>query len=435
MNHPIHLFRASDSQEPTTSWVDDAFPQHTKLPTAGFVRRRAKLNELDGYFHCSIIGTCLSTADLRKLVPKHSDLDRNRASDLDIHHMAVKLSGDGTGAGCKALNKLLDTIYSGDLKRFQRYRSEDELQAAWNECLKHGDVPGAYWALMTHPSVSAYLRQLAFGEVHMLSHLVGAANRADVRRLLALEGENAKLKDKAERQQHRLQELSIERIALERRMSSHAGISHDRRIEELEAQAQSLEAALQAREQTIAHYEGRCRRLEEQLQDVEQSRRALKETLAEVRHRSDEMRVELNSLDKHLTDTLKVEGGDGVPADVLRNKRIVYVGGRPHATQAIYAMVKAAGGELVIHDGGIEDRRGLLAGSLPGADLVVFPVDCVAHNSVTLLKRTCERHGVPYRALRSSGLTSFTALVAEMSLPSAQSGGCAPISRMCLHHG
>src|SRR5215468_4402580 len=33
----------------------------------------------------------------------------------------------------------------------------------------------------------------AFGDVHMLSHMVGAANRADIRRLCRLEEENAAL--------------------------------------------------------------------------------------------------------------------------------------------------------------------------------------------------------------------------------------------------
>ena len=40
----------------------------------------------------------------------------------------------------------------------------------------------------------------------MLSHLVGAANRADIRRLKALETENAELREKLGRQQTRLQE-------------------------------------------------------------------------------------------------------------------------------------------------------------------------------------------------------------------------------------
>jgi hypothetical protein len=51
----------------------------------------------------------------------------------------------------------------------------------------------------------------AFGEVHMLSHLVGAANRADIRRLCQLEQENAELRERLDRQQAAFREAVITR--------------------------------------------------------------------------------------------------------------------------------------------------------------------------------------------------------------------------------
>lgn len=173
-------------------------------------RRRAKLGELDPHLHCSVIGTCLTTHELRKLVPKFADLDRQHASDLEIHHVAVELAIAG-GPGGKALHKALDERYAGAIRRFDQARDEDALLALWNEALKTGDIPPAYWALMTHPYATMPVRQAAFGELHMLSHLVGAANRADIRRLVALEEENAALRDKVERQQNRLHEISMQR--------------------------------------------------------------------------------------------------------------------------------------------------------------------------------------------------------------------------------
>ena len=49
---------------------------------------------------------------------------------------------------------------------------------------------------MTHPAATDALVREIFGEVHMLSHLVGAANRADIRRLADLEAENDRLRAK-----------------------------------------------------------------------------------------------------------------------------------------------------------------------------------------------------------------------------------------------
>ncbi|MBS0354741.1 MAG: DUF2325 domain-containing protein [Proteobacteria bacterium] len=436
MNRPAHLFQTDNTATTTPAWMEDAFPPPARLPAGTFVRRRTRLHELDGYFHCSLIGTCLSTADLRKLIPKYSELDRTKATDLDIHHMAVRLSGDG-GPGAKALNKLLDTLYAADLKRFQRHKNDDELYAAWAECLRHGDVPGAYWALMTHPATSLSLRQLVFGEVHMLSHLVGAANRADIRRLLALEEDNAQLKEKVERQQARLQELAQQHSALERQhAAAPLPTPADTRITQLEAQVHALEAALQTQNQQAAHHEARANKLEERLQEADAKAQSLKTALTESRRFGDEIRAEFEAIDRHLTAQFSDAGpAQGSIADALRGKRILYVGGRPHSSQAIHAMVKTAGGELILHDGGIEDRRGLFASSLANTDLVVFPTDCVGHNAVTLLKRACERHGVPYRPLRSAGLASFAALAAELARTESSSTACPPPSRFCLHHG
>jgi hypothetical protein len=59
------------------------------------------------------------------------------------------------------------------------------------------------------------------------------------------------------------------------------------------------------------------------------------------------------------------------------------------------------------HDGGIDDRGGLLASQVARADRVYFPVDCVSHNAMIAVKRVARQLGKPYIPLRSSGLTSF----------------------------
>ena len=65
------------------------------------------------------------------------------------------------------------------------------------------------------------------------------------------------------------------------------------------------------------------------------------------------------------------------------------------------------GAAFLHHDGGVDDRSGLLASQVAQADRVYFPVDCVSHNAVAVIKRMARQLGKPYVALRSSGLTSF----------------------------
>lgn len=51
------------------------------------------------------------------------------------------------------------------LKAFAAAGDEAALEAAWKQAWQQGEIAGAYWALLTHPSASFALRQMAFGEV------------------------------------------------------------------------------------------------------------------------------------------------------------------------------------------------------------------------------------------------------------------------------
>ena len=149
--------------------------------------------------HCSIVGTCLNTLELRKIIAKVKGHDLKGLSDLAIHEEAVLVAGH-QGTAARLLHKALDRRYEATLKRFNRVQNVDEVRGLWIDARRSDDIPGAYWALLTHPATTQELRQAAFGDVHMLSHLVGAANRADIRRLAALETERAELTLKVEKQ-------------------------------------------------------------------------------------------------------------------------------------------------------------------------------------------------------------------------------------------
>ena len=79
----------------------------------------------------------------------------------------------------------MDRRHAAAIKAFAAVLDESSLETQWQAALAAGAIPGAYWALLTHPCCSRRLVMRAFGEVHMLSHLVGASNRADIARLRA----------------------------------------------------------------------------------------------------------------------------------------------------------------------------------------------------------------------------------------------------------
>ncbi|MCX4147049.1 DUF2325 domain-containing protein [Paraburkholderia madseniana] len=407
-------------------------------------KRRARLAELDGQLHCSIIGTCLSTHELRKLVPKFTGLDRRDASDLEIHHSAVELAIDG-GAGAKALHKLLDEHYAAAIRRFDKAADDVALLKLWDEALKSGEIPPAYWALMTHPCATLHVRQKAFGELHMLSHLVGAANRADIHRLVALEAENAELKEKVERQQSRLQEISTQRdaaiAALNEQIAQLTAVATRQTTadpSDLEAEISRLRDKLADSDQRVALHTSRREAAEQRTLQEQGAALALRKSRDQALAQLLLVQNECDALERATVDAGDNSNGAQtrqVSLDSVRGKRIVYVGGRPGSNAALKRLVEAAGGDFVVHDGGVEDRKGLLAAALPGADIVVFPVDCVDHDSMNTLKRVCERHQIDYHPLRTASVASFVELVDRLRPEHLAQLGNPPPSAFCLRHG
>ena len=370
-------------------------------------RQRAKLWELNDSVHCSIIGTCLTTGELRRVMGKAASADVSHVSDHDLHSRAVGLCGQHN-ASSKLLQKALDHRHEAVIKRFARLQGEAAVMQAWAEARCAGDIPGAYWAALTHPDVGhAGLRQ-AFGDVHMLSHLVGAANRADIRRLTALEEENAVLRAKVERQQARLHEAIASRDATIRRLTSlaaqrvkaMAGPDDDDAL----AGFRHLVADLQTR---LARETGRRERLEQRIAEAAESGRLWERRARDAEAQQAAMQRELAACDRQDT-TNRAGAASNLPA-----QRILYVGGRPGCTEQIRAALETAGGALLCHDGGRHDSPSLLPGLISQADRVAFPVDCVSHDAALTVKRLCRQLGKPWLPLRSSGLGSFLAALSE----------------------
>jgi hypothetical protein len=374
--------------------------------------------------HCSIVGTCLNTMELRKIIAKVKGHDLKGFSDLAIHEEAVLVAGH-QGAAARLLHKALDRRYEATIKRFNRAQNADEVRSLWDEARRSGEIPGAYWALLTHPATTQELKQSAFGEVHMLSHLVGAANRADIRRLSALESERAELALKVEKQQTQLREAIVTRDATIRRLNDVLAetIAHDRSVNAGARRQENTDEITALRELVIdlqrrLSTEVRRRERAEQRHEIVQA--TLSETNAALGAACDEaqhLREELEAAEAQLSTPT---GGDSeAPCRLLSNLkdvRLLYVGGRPGQIPRIRAFVEAALGEFLHHDGGVEERKGLLAGMVGRADAVFFPVDCISHEASGNLRRLCRQAAKPYLPLRSASLTSFIAAVSRLEL-------------------
>ena len=368
---------------------------------------RLKLWEIDPGSHCSIIGTCFSLDDLRRLIRKAELNIPVDADDYDIHGYFV-LRAAKRAPLAKLMHKALDRKYPTQITRFHKCSKPEEIWSLWTESLASGDVAGAYWALMTSGATPEKMRIRAYNEVHMLSHLMGKSSRGDLKRLHQLEAGCAELTD---------------RLSKTRAQAAATLGERDERIRKLEAEL--AQARIKSTEPTPV-IEGRKTGLElERLKmRFEILERRLKTERARARAAEEraEALLAAASQTKTLVDTfddLETEEGDAEPAldgkTNLEGCALLYVGGHRSVTPRLRAHVEQMHGRFLYHEGGVEAQNGRLPGLVSQADAVFCPIVCVSHDACLRLKHLCKRHGKRFIPLRSTGVSGFLSAVAAMS--------------------
>lgn len=361
--------------------------------------RRLRTWDLSSNLHCSIIGTCLSAHDLRRLLRKLG-LGAPDATDHALHGLGVSLA-PRQDAAAKLLNKTLDDRHHAAIRRFDAARDISALRAAWRGAKEAGEIPGAYWAVLTHPAADQDLVTEAFGDVHMLSHLVGAANRADIRRLAAQDREIAVLRDTVTRQQARLRADITERDArirsLQNMLAARPGPPA------VETASEVLELG-----RLVAELHGRLEREARRREATERRTAATETALTQERAWRETAEHVAAQLVRELAlvETALAAGeAQQLRTEVPFPGTVLYVGGRSGQTALLRGAAARRGAQLLHHDA--EQGVTLLPGLIGRADLVVFPVDCVSHDAALAVKRLCRQLGRPFRALRSTGLGSL----------------------------
>jgi hypothetical protein len=405
----IKLDRRTDVLLRTPALCDVASPQ---------TPRRSRIWELAETLHCSIVGTCLSNAELRHALARLGVNGIEAADDHELHVVGVMLAGR-RDAGAKLLQRALDRRHAIAIKQYAKARDEDALRQLWDASMRSGDIPGAYWALLSHPAATEAIVKKAFQDVHMLSHLVGAANRADIRRLRQLEEEKGALTEKLHRQQQQLRDGFTSRDETIRQLNKLLADHHsagepaanpaDCREED---GARRVIADLNRK---LGQETTRRERLEQRLNAMSDGMRTLEASFQAAQGERDALRREIESLEDHIAGLLQPATGDGEAALNLSTRTILYVGGRPNQIPQLKALVERTGARFLHHDGGIEHNSSLLPGLISRADVLLFPIDCISHDAVATLKRLCRQLEKPYLPLRAASLATLASSLAGIN--------------------
>jgi len=399
-------------------------------------KRRRRIWEMSSHLHCSIIGTCLTTAELRQILIKMELPGVYKETDHTLHIRAVLLAGK-RDLPSKLLQKALDRRHRVSIAQFSKARDVEEVSALWSNAIDKAEIPGGYWAVLTHPQSTEDLVRCVFGEVHMLSHLVGAANRADIRRLRELELENAALQEKVARQQRQLRDALITRdktIAglnemLGKAIVSSQHVPNSTAEHEVGVAQQATSQLIGELRRRLASEVARRGKIERRLGTLTTERDGERQQRRIAEEHERELRQELEFAESSLSADVSTSDAEREPPLDLKQTVLLYVRGRPHQVAQLRALAERSGASFLYHDGGIEDRSGLLEAQVSRADVVFFPVDCVSHGAVATVKRVSRHVGKPYVALRSSGLTSLAAGLRKISAqrrsgePAAQNAG------------
>jgi hypothetical protein len=372
--------------------------------------RRSKIWDIAPSLHCSIIGTCLSAAELRQFFVKLGDATAKTASDHTLHSYGVHGAGKRDLIG-KMLNKALDNRHEAAIRRFAKASNAAQVKDLWLEAFEQGAIPGGYWAVLTHPATDRPLVEEAFGQVHMLSHMVGSSNRIDITRLRMLERELGERDEKISRQETRLSESSRERAELLRKvegleMEVRRREIAERTTAELISGAVTTSTLLQRLDAEKAHSSTLAARVAELEDQVEKGHKAA----AAFHKQNDRLQREVMALEAELKADDERDGA-AIPECGLRGLTVLYVGGRPGLIDQLKAVVTKRGGTLISHDGGVEENLAALPGLVSRADAAFFPMDCVSHSAVGQIKKHCRDGQKPFIPLRTASVASFIAAI------------------------
>ncbi|WP_349359235.1 DUF2325 domain-containing protein [Stappia sp.] len=368
-------------------------------PPAEPARRRIALWEQTDSVHCSLLGTCASVGDLRRVARRVGLEVADGTPDYDVHGHFVRMSTTDTPFS-RAFQKLLDQRFEGALRKVARRRCDSALADLWTEMCDRGQVAGAYWAFMTSTHVPAALRVRIFGEVHMWSHLAGASFRQKT-------VENATLHDRLQAHEERARRIeSGLRDALAER---------DRDIARLRAQIVALRGQRPSRDTTeetgasardAAALRRRLAKAQRAVASARARARMAEGRLAELERRP--VRENHAATPSAPAPSAPTPDGENAPEPALQVPRtVLYVGGL-NAQRARLGRIAARFNATVLHhDGGVEDAPQRLDRLLPSVDCVFCPVSCVSHDACLRAKRGCHKLNKPFVPLRSAGQGAF----------------------------
>lgn len=346
--------------------------------------RRRRLWELGSHAHCPVVGVCVPLERVRVLARKLLVLQGDE-DDYTLHCSLVTAAAR-RNAVAEALQKDLEQRFSLDVRGAAQAKCRDSLMAWWRgRAARSEGIAGALWATLTHARCDDWLEMRVLGQVHMLQHQVGAAQRVDLAAHRELAAEHRALAREYADVQQRVSTWSLERAREQQ--------AWEQERLQLRAAQIGLQTQLAQAQEQLQHWLAARPDLPERLQ--------LRERLAEQLERNQTLQRELNRLvaravpeaAEPLSVVAEVQAPPAAAPAALVHRVVLCVGGRGGSVPQYRQAVEGCGAQFLHHDGGSEHKPAQLEPQLAAADLVICQTGCISHDAYWRVKDHCKRHG------------------------------------------
>ncbi len=367
---------------------------------------RKKIWELEKTWLCSIVGTCLSMYEARKIGRKFGAKCSDPSQiDAVVHAMLVRDCAEKNQVSIH-VNKILEKKFEGTIRAFHRYKTSTDIMQLWRVSFDRGLIPGAYWATATRRELTKEDSNKIYSDVHMLSHLISSSNQSLIQRLVEVESHIKALENKHGWQRQKL-EATVGQLEKKLQRSESLVDLLQRQITKNKIHNKPGRNDTNCEQTKLRILRQRCAHLEASIDStrakLEIRNRRLREKKMYVIH----LEKSLSSLEKMVVSL--TDEADQQINRIVSGKSLLYVGGIPHTANNIQNMINKMGGRLIYHEGGNgRSAMSSLAKLVATADAVFVPMDNVSHHSALEAKKQCKLLKRPFIPMKSSGIASFT---------------------------
>ncbi len=381
-------------------------------------KNRTKLWELDHNYHCAIIGTCLTMDEVRRLL-RSFRINIDNECSYEIHTAIVSLISYKDYPS-KKVQSYLDKKFKTALQKNRKMNAE-ELKEEWKRVLNNGELIATFWAMMSHPCACEKMKKYFYGDIHMLSHMSGASNRADLKRLKLLEQSQKEFNAETQTQLIKYQKIQAENVGLQtkiqQQIENNYGLVNQvaaltnvneqlmvlddvKQCKQLNLQIEKLNNKICFQDSEIDVHQKKINQLDKVVSKLNLQESNYQKEMTIYKNEIEHLQYQLSQNQREDECNFKEQG--------LCGQCILYVGGKSNMIPRYRELVEARAGDFLHHDGGHEKSTQDLSDSLSRADLVVFPSNCISHDAYWKIKRTCKKQQKPYKYLNGPGLHSLS---------------------------